>query len=74
MEVMGIILDGKTLRYILEGEPTGLVSRLDGGKGRDDMQVPGLWLEIWWTVMPCTEMRRSCLGRKAKKSSLGVLF
>lgn len=71
---MGIILDGETLRYILEGEPTGFVSRLDGVKGEMTCKFQAFGLRIWWTVMPRTEMRRSCLGRKARKSSLGVLF
>lgn len=45
MGMIGIILDRETLRYVLEGKPTGFMSRLDRGEGRDGKQVPGLRLE-----------------------------
>lgn len=73
-EVMGIILDRETLKCILEVGPTGFIGRLDRGRGEMACKFWDFGLRIWWTVVPCTEMRRACLGRKAKKSSLGMLF
>lgn len=45
-----------------------------GGKGKIAGKLQAFGLRTWRMVMPCTEVRRSCLGRKAKKSSLAVLF